>query len=103
VAADKLDRPSLPAVVHLTAEYFPYARTGGLVIGIADTGIGMTPEEIPIALNRFSQIDNRLSRRYEGAGLGLPLAKHLIELHGGTLKIAMLPNCATSSAWANQG
>jgi len=59
----------------------------GLVISIADTGIGMTAEEIPVALNRFGQIDNRLSRRYEGAGLGLPLSKHLVELHGGILEI----------------
>jgi signal transduction histidine kinase len=72
------------------------ARAEGLAIAIADTGIGMTPEEIPVALNRFSQIDNRLSRRYEGAGLGLPLAKHLLELHGGTLKIESKRDAGTT-------
>jgi signal transduction histidine kinase len=64
-----------------------YSCASGLAITIADTGIGMTAEEIPVALTRFGQIDNRLSRRYEGAGLGLPLAKHLAELHGATLDI----------------
>ena len=67
----------------------------GLAIAVADTGIGMTSEEIPEALKRFSQIDNGLSRRYEGAGLGLPLAKHLVELHGGTLDIESERNVGT--------
>jgi signal transduction histidine kinase len=60
---------------------------GGLVVRVADTGIGMAAEDIPRALERFGQIDSRLSRAYEGAGLGLPLAKQLVELHGGTLSI----------------
>lgn len=72
-----------------------YSCASGIAIAIADTGIGMTSEEIPVALNRFSQIDNRLSRRYEGAGLGLPLAKHLVELHGGTLDIESERNSGT--------
>jgi len=59
----------------------------GLSIAIRDDGIGMAPEDIPRALEAFGQIDSRLSRRHEGAGLGLPLAKHLAELHGGSLSI----------------
>ncbi|HLY05698.1 MAG TPA: ATP-binding protein [Rhizomicrobium sp.] len=59
----------------------------GFAISVADTGIGMTPDEIPVALERFGQIDSRLSRKYTGTGLGLPLSKHLMELHGGTLTI----------------
>jgi signal transduction histidine kinase len=55
---------------------------------LKDTGIGMAPEEIPIALERFGQIDGWLSRKYTSFGLGLPLTKHLVELHGGTLVIA---------------
>ena len=62
-------------------------HNSGLDIVIADTGIGMKSEDIPRALERFGQIDSTLARKYEGTGLGLPLAKHLIELHGGTLKI----------------
>jgi signal transduction histidine kinase len=60
---------------------------GGLAIAVADTGIGIEAADIPTALERFGQIDSRLSRKYEGTGLGLPLAKQLVELHGGKLTI----------------
>src|SRR3546814_696439 len=59
----------------------------GLRMVIADTGIGIAPENIPIAFQRFGQIDGSLSRKYGGTGLGLPVAKHLVELHGGTLTL----------------
>jgi len=59
----------------------------GIAIVVADTGIGIAPEDIPRALERFGQIDNALSRKYEGTGLGLPLSKRLMELHGGTLAL----------------
>ncbi len=58
-----------------------------VTIMVSDSGIGMTPEEIATALGRFNQLDMGLNRRYEGAGLGLPLAKKLIELHSGNLRI----------------
>jgi signal transduction histidine kinase len=58
-----------------------------IAIVVADTGIGMAPEHIGVALARFGQVDNRLARRYEGTGLGLPLVKRLVELHGGKLAI----------------
>jgi signal transduction histidine kinase len=60
---------------------------GSIEIAVSDTGIGMAPEEIPKALAPFGQVDGHLSRRYEGTGLGLPLAQRLIQGHGGTLKI----------------
>ena len=60
---------------------------GGVVVSVADTGIGMRPEDIPIALTPFQQIDGVLTRRYQGTGLGLSLAKRLTELHEGTLEI----------------
>ncbi|MGH3628993.1 MAG: sensor histidine kinase [Sciscionella sp.] len=59
----------------------------GLAISITDTGIGIAQEDIPKALERFGQVDSRLSRKYEGVGLGLPLAKQLIELHDGKLEL----------------
>jgi signal transduction histidine kinase len=59
----------------------------GLTIAVADSGIGIAPENIARALERFGQIDSSLGRKYEGTGLGLPLSKRLVELHGGTLVI----------------
>jgi signal transduction histidine kinase len=67
----------------------------GLVLSVSDTGIGMAPDEIIVALEPFRQLDSRLSRRYEGTGLGLPLTKHLIELHGGALRIDSTPDVGT--------
>jgi signal transduction histidine kinase len=68
----------------------------GLAIAVSDTGIGMASEEIPKALEEFGQIDSKISRQYAGTGLGLPLAKHLIELHGGTLTIKSEVNVGTT-------
>jgi PAS domain S-box-containing protein len=63
------------------------AADGGLSIAVADRGIGMAAEDIPVALTPFQQVDIGLRRKYEGTGLGLPIAKQLMELHGGGLKI----------------
>ncbi|HET7084280.1 MAG TPA: MHYT domain-containing protein [Rhizomicrobium sp.] len=60
---------------------------GGLAIAVADTGIGIAPQDIPKALERFGQVDSSLARKYEGTGLGLPLSKQLMELHGGSLAL----------------
>jgi PAS domain S-box-containing protein len=60
---------------------------GGVALAVIDHGIGMAAEDIPIALTPFQQVDIGLRRKYEGTGLGLPIAKELIELHGGRLAI----------------
>jgi signal transduction histidine kinase/HAMP domain-containing protein len=63
-------------------------QTGGNVrVAVSDTGIGMAADDIPKALEPFSQVDNSLSRKYGGTGLGLPLSKLYVEGHGGTLSI----------------
>src|SRR5690606_26492515 len=67
----------------------------GIAIRVSDTGIGMAPEDIPKALERFGQIDSALARKYEGAGLGLPLSHCLMEYHGGTLTIESEPDRGT--------
>ncbi len=62
-------------------------RGSGYVFQIADTGIGIALDDIPKALASFQQVDGEHNRKYEGSGLGLPLAKSLVELHGGSLDL----------------
>lgn len=70
---------------------------GGLSICVRDTGIGMKPEDIELALEAFGQIDSSLARKYEGTGLGLPLVKELMEAHCGSLQIESEPGQGTSA------
>jgi signal transduction histidine kinase len=70
-------------------------RKGAVDISVRDTGIGMSQNEVEIALTPFGQVDSHLSRKHEGTGLGLPICKSLIELHGGTLAVASEPNVGT--------
>ena len=70
--------------------------SSGIAIIVADTGIGLAPEDIPRALQPFRQIDSSLSRSHQGTGLGLPLAKALAELHGGTLTVESEPERGTT-------
>lgn len=58
-----------------------------IYIIVSDTGIGMSPEDIPKALSSFEQIDNKSNRKYSGTGIGLPLSKKLVELMNGNFDI----------------
>lgn len=73
-----------------------FRKGGELMISVSDTGIGMAPHDIPLALERFGQIDSTLARKYEGSGLGLPIAKHVVEQHGGRLAIESKPGAGTT-------
>ncbi len=64
------------------------ARDGGIATYIRDTGIGMSSEEVDIAMSPFGQVDGNRSRWREGTGLGLTIAKELTALHGGEFNIA---------------
>jgi PAS domain S-box-containing protein len=103
--------PSLPLIVadatrlkqillNLLSNAVKFSDPGGSVITtlrqpepdtiafeVRDTGVGMSTAEIAIALEPFGQVDAAMSRRNEGTGLGLPLARRLAELHGGSLHI----------------
>ena len=73
-----------------------FRRDDGLYLSVADKGIGIAANDIPKALERFGQLDTDLNRQHEGAGLGLPIAQHLMELHGGTLRISSEPGAGTT-------
>jgi two-component system, cell cycle sensor histidine kinase PleC len=73
------------------------SQTDGTVsICVQDNGIGMTREQIAVALTPFGQVNSSLTRNHEGTGLGLPIAKALIEQHGGSFSIASKPNGGTA-------
>ena len=60
---------------------------GGVAIAIEDTGIGMSPQDLAVALIPFGRVASAAAQSAGGTGLGLPLAKRLAELHGGRLVI----------------
>jgi len=64
------------------------AASGMLQLSVIDTGIGIAPEEMHKLFQAFTQLDGGLSRRHEGTGLGLNLVKRIVELHGGTVRVA---------------
>lgn len=70
---------------------------GGVTVQVADTGIGMEPEDIPKALQPFSQVDDNLWRRHEGSGLGLAIVKSLMEQHQGTLTLQSAKGTGTTA------
>ncbi len=70
--------------IQLTATRRP---EGDLALSVTDSGIGMTAPEIDLALTAFGQVDSGVTRRHEGTGLGLPLTRALMVLHGGDLTI----------------
>jgi two-component system cell cycle sensor histidine kinase PleC len=63
---------------------------------VADTGVGMDVQEIDVAMSPFGQVDGKRTRWREGTGLGLPIAKALIELHGGSLVIESAKGSGTT-------
>jgi signal transduction histidine kinase len=85
--------------LNLLSNAIKFTDTGGSValsadatadrieVTVTDTGIGMDPQDVEVAFQPFTQVDNRLERRYEGTGLGLPLTKALVDLHKGNITI----------------
>jgi len=70
---------------------------GQFLFSVTDTGVGMAAEDIPKALEPFGQVDNPMVTGEEGTGLGLPLTKALVELHGGTIALQSAPQKGTTA------
>ena len=69
---------------------------GDLELSVSDSGIGMSPSDIKVALEPFRQVESVATRSRQGVGLGLPLSKTLVELHQGTLTIESQPGQGTT-------
>lgn len=106
------DESKLSQVIsNILSNAIKFTREGGTVtieaaklpddavaIFIRDTGVGMTPEELEIAQQPFGQVDGSRTRWREGTGLGLPIAKSLVELHGGEIQIRSKKDSGTEVA-----
>jgi signal transduction histidine kinase len=90
------DREKLRVVLdNLISNAVKFTPTGGRVwvtlcergdeveLSVADSGVGIPPEELERVFERFYQIESHLTRRHGGMGLGLSIVKELVELHGG--------------------
>jgi signal transduction histidine kinase len=75
-----------------------YEEAGDLLMMVQDTGIGISPEHLPAVLDPFKQVHDPLTRHNDGVGLGLPIAKALMGLHGGELRLTSETGIGTT-AW----
>ena len=72
-------------------------ETGGdLILAVSDDGVGISERELELVMQPFVQADSSLSRKHEGTGLGLPLTKKMVELHGGRLELESAPGVGTT-------
>jgi PAS domain S-box-containing protein len=92
---DKIER----VMLNLISNSVKFTESGGIIkvevmdkgdivnISVMDTGIGIPEDKLEVIFERFRQADNKLSRSYEGSGIGLSLVKSLIEMHGGNIDV----------------
>jgi PAS domain S-box-containing protein len=71
--------------------------TGCLALSVADTGVGIPEGQIEAALAPFGQVESALARKHSGTGLGLPLVRSLVELHGGSFELQSEPGAGTTA------
>jgi signal transduction histidine kinase len=79
-----------------SVEIVASAVAGGVDVIITDTGIGIAPEALDYIFDPFRQADSGTLRRHEGAGLGLALARRLVEQMGGRLRVVSEPDAGST-------
>jgi signal transduction histidine kinase len=67
----------------------------GAEIVVADTGIGIPADEVDRVFDRFYQVEDHMTRRHGGMGLGLSIVKGVVELHGGRVSVESVPDCGS--------
>ena len=72
-----------------------FAESGAVLVEVSDNGIGIPPEDLPNVLNHFARASNAHLSGETGTGLGLPIVRGLVALHGGDLRIASTPGAGT--------
>ncbi len=73
---------------------------GWLALSVSDTGVGIPPDKLPLLMKPFERVDNELDRQTDGFGLGLAIAKSLLEMQGGRLEIdSVLGTGTTATMW----
>lgn len=94
-------------LINLLSNASRFTTTGGVTISITlegdsirvavkDTGIGIAARDVPKVFAEFGQVDGSISRKHEGTGLGVPLSKRLVEMHGGTMWLESQPGTGTT-------
>jgi signal transduction histidine kinase len=76
---------------------------GGLLASVKDTGIGIKQEDFPAIFEQFRQVDASLTRRIGGTGLGIPISKSLVELHGGQMWVDSKPGVGSTFSFTIPG
>ncbi len=107
------DRDRIAQVLHnLLANAMRYTESGGRVaisagrsdgdvqVEVADTGVGIPPNELPHVFDRFYRVDRSRSRATGGAGLGLAVVKYLVEAHGGRVWVRSAPGAGSTFGFA---
>ncbi len=107
------DQDRMAQVLHnLVANAVRYTESGGRIaisagrsdgdvqVEVADTGVGISPEELPHVFDRFYRVDRSRSRATGGAGLGLAIVRHLVEAHGGRVWVRSTPGVGSTFGFA---
>ena len=81
---------------HVEVGVVSTADPSGVRISVLDSGIGIAHEKVPGIFDSFTQVDMTHTRRFSGAGLGLPVAKAIVEAHGGTIEVKSKPGSGST-------
>src|SRR5690606_3604826 len=81
----------LPVPAQRAGEEPKLETRGAVWVSVADTGIGIRPEDMPKLFQEFSQVESGPARPQQGTGLGLALCKKFIEMHGGAIGAESIP------------